>query len=184
MSKRTLPQLSPPRESLGRATIMDRGLAARHGVPYVHLAVFAIDVDRIREASEDLDDPRPFAWEVHLTERHIERTLDPKDAATSSMLEDVCAAILESEPSEDGLLGSQLAFAVWHLVDRHVWPSTFGSWFRSWKRGGPRELKKDLDVLFADRSVAPGLARFCLDYPLEPAIAPPTREALAALIPS
>ena len=43
-----------PRDTkLGRATIMDRALAQRYGAPYVHLAAFAIDVDRVHRSRPD-----------------------------------------------------------------------------------------------------------------------------------
>jgi hypothetical protein len=98
--KRTLPQLEKAREGLGRPTVMDRALAARHGVPYVHLAVFAIDVDRVREATESDDDPRPFAWEVFLTARYLAWRCDPSDESTRAMLEDATNAVLELRSSE------------------------------------------------------------------------------------
>lgn len=179
--KRSLPRLEPAREGLGRPTIMDRALAARHGVPYVHAAVFAIDVDRVRDATESDDDPRPFAWEVFLTARYLAWRCDPSDEATRSMLEDAVSAVLELPPSEEGVLGSQLPFAVWALVARGTWPRELESWFRVWKKK-PRDLEKDLEPLFAgsgDEERA--LARFALSVELDPPLAPPTREALTSM---
>jgi hypothetical protein len=182
--KRSLPQLSAAREGLGRPTIMDRALAARHGVPYVHAAVFAIDVDRIRDATEDLDDPRPFGWEVFLTARYLAWRCDPSDEATRTMLEDAVQSVLELRPSEEGVLGSQLPFAVWMLVARGEWPAELETWFKVWKKR-PRELEKDLAPLFADCAAnEAALARFALSVELEPAIAPPTRESLASMAPA
>ncbi len=179
--KRSLPQLGAAREGLGQPTIMDRALAARHGVPYVHTAVFAIDLDRIRDATEDLDDPRPFAWEVFLTARYLAWRCDPTEEATRAMLEDAVQAVLELRPSEEGVLGSQLPFAVWALVSRGLWPADLETWFKSWKKR-PRELEKGLAPLFEDSDAEErALASFALSVELEPPIAPPTREALASL---
>ncbi len=179
--KRTLPQLGASREGLGRPTIMDRALAARHGVPYVHTVVFAIDVDRLRDETESDDDPRPFAWEVFLTARYLAWRCDPTDEATRAMLEDAVSAVLELRPSEEGVLGSQLPFAVWALVVRGLWPRDLESWFRAWKKR-PRALEKELEVLFSGAvEQERALARFALSVELEPPIAPPTREALRSM---
>lgn len=179
--KRTLPQMEKAREGLGRPTIMDRGLAARHGVPYVHLAVFAIDVDRVRDATEALDDPRPFAWEVFLTARYLAWRCDPADEATRAMLEDATNAVLELRPTEEGVLGSQLPFAVWALVSRGLYPRELEAWFRTWKKK-PRELEKDLDALFArGPALERELATFARSVEIDPPLAPPTMEALASL---
>lgn len=179
--KRTLPQLEKAREGLGLPTIMDRGLAARHGVPYVHLAVFAIDVDRIREATESDDDPRSFAWEVFLTARYLAWRYDPADETTRAMLEDATNAVLELRTSEQGVLGSQLPFAIWCLVARGLWPRALEGWFRAWKKK-PRGLEKELAALFEDAAAEErALAGFARSVALEPPLAPPTREALDAM---
>lgn len=179
--KRTLPQLEKAREGLGRPTVMDRALAARHGVPYVHLAVFAIDVDRVREATESDDDPRPFAWEVFLTARYLAWRCDPADESTRAMLEDATNAVLELRSSEEGVLGSQLPFAIWTLVARGGWPRELEGWFRAWKKK-PRALEKELGALFDDAAVEErALARFVLSVELDPPLAPPTREALESM---
>jgi hypothetical protein len=163
--KRTLPQLEKAREGLGRPTVMDRALAARHGVPYVHLAVFAIDVDRVREATESDDDPR----------------CDPSDESTRAMLEDATNAVLELRSSEEGVLGSQLPFAIWTLVARGGWPRELEGWFRAWKKK-PRSLEKELGALFDDAAAEErALARFVLSVELDPPLAPPTREALESM---
>jgi hypothetical protein len=160
---------------------MDRGLAARHGVPYVHLAAFAIDVDRVRDAAEEHEDPRPFAWEVFLTARYLAWRCDPADEQTRSMLEDAVNAVLELRASEEGVLGSQLPFAVWALVARGDWPSSLEPWFRAWKKK-PRELEKELAKLFAEaRTHERELARFAASFVIDPPLAPPTREALASM---
>lgn len=161
---------------------MDRALALEHGVRYVHAVVFAIDVDRVRDARESADDEElPFAWEVFLTEAYLVRTLDPKDAAVRTMLEDIVASILELPPSEEGVLGTQLPFAVWHAVERGVWPADLRSLFRPWK-ARPKDLMKELDALCADEAAQVAtLARVCREAPIRPPLAAPTLEALTAL---
>lgn len=179
--KRTLPQLAERREGLGRPTIMDRALAARHGVPYVHAAVFAIDVDRIRDALDGPDDTLPFGWEVFLTARYLAWRCDPADDATRAMLEDAVQSVLELPPSDEGVLGSQLPFAVWMLAARGYWPATIESWLKAWKKK-PKELAKDLGPLFAEAEANERtLARAALAVTLDPPVAPPTREALEAM---
>jgi hypothetical protein len=179
--KRTLPQLAERRDSLGRSTIMARALAARHGVPYVHAAVFAIDVDRIRDALDGPDDTLPFGWEVFLTARYLAWRCDPEDDATRTMLEDAVQSVLELPPSDEGVLGSQLPFAVWVLVARGDWPASVEAWLEAWKKK-PKELAKELAPLFADaESNERTLARAALAVALDPPIAPPTREALESL---
>jgi hypothetical protein len=181
--KRALPQLQPTREGLGRPTIMDRALASKHGVPYVHLAVFAIDVDRVRDELDDLDerDALPFAWEVFLTARYLAWRCDPSEDAIRTMLEDATLAVLELPASEEGVLGSQLPFAVWSLVARGLWPKTLESCFRAWKKK-PRELDKELAKLF-DRAepLERELAARALTTTMDPPLAPPTRDALTSL---
>ncbi len=180
--KRSLTQA--PREipeRLGRPTIMDRALAARYGVPYVHLAAFAIDVDRVREEVESLTDERPFAWEVFLTACYVAWRFDPKDEAGLATLEDAVNGVLELRASEEGVFGTQLPFAVWILVERGLLPGACERWFRAWKKK-PRELADALLPLFAEREEREReLARFALSVALEPPLAPPTREALEAL---
>ncbi|HEX6243796.1 MAG TPA: hypothetical protein VFZ61_22935, partial [Polyangiales bacterium] len=60
-SKRPLRVVGTKESKLGSATIMDRALAQRYGAPYVHLAAFAIDVDRVHRL-EDERSTLPFAW--------------------------------------------------------------------------------------------------------------------------
>jgi len=180
--RKSLPQLAPRSESLGQRTIMDRALALEHGVRYVHAVVFAIDVDRVRDARESTDEGElPFAWEVFLTEAQLVRTLDPKDAAVRSMFEDIVASILELPASEEGVLGTQLPFAVWHAVERGVWPSELRSLFRPWK-SRPKDLMKELDAFYADEAAqVAALARMCLETEIRPPLAAPTIEALTSL---
>lgn len=166
---------APTREKLGLTTIMDRALAARHGVPYVHLAAFAIDVDRVREHVEGYDDPRPFGWEVLLTEHYLLERLGVEDRV---LLEDTVLGILEGEPDA---LGGQLAFAVWDAVVRGELPDELRSAFKSW-RERPDELVKDLTPLWADAPrLIRELAEGCLAVELDPPLAPPTKLALEAI---
>ena len=180
---RHLPTIDSKKEGLGLLTIMDRALAQQHGVPYVHLAAFAIDVDRVRDRLEedDADEDLPMGWEVFLAERYLESRVDASDEAGRALLEDVVLAIFDLPPSDEPVFGSQLPFAVWHAVARGALPKTLDAAFRTWK-AKPKELGVELDRLYADRDASTRtLARRCLDAPLDPPLAPPTREALEAL---
>lgn len=179
--KLALPQLEKAREGLGRPTIMDRALAARHGVAYVHLAAFAIDVDRIRDATESDDDDRPFAWEVFLTARYLAWRFDPAADDQRALLEDAVQSVLELRVQDEGFLGSQLPFAVWVLVDQGVWPKEFELWFKTWKKK-PRDMAKELAPIFANGDEQErALAQMCLNAELDPPIAPPSKEALTVM---
>ncbi|MCZ7685132.1 MAG: hypothetical protein M5U28_42720 [Sandaracinaceae bacterium] len=172
MADKSLPRLSPAQEKLGLPTIMDRALAAKHGAPYVHLAAFAIDVDRVREAVEGYGDPRPFAWEVLLTEVYV---LARFGRDGSALLEDVVLSILEGEPDA---LGGQLAFAVWGRRRARRAARGAAARLRELARApegaGPRAREA-----VAGRVPPRGRAgRGCLEAPLDPPLAPPTREAL------
>lgn len=182
MSRR-LPTIDAKKEGLGRPTIMDRTLAQRYGAPYVYLAAFAIDVDRVREHLEDegLDDDLPMGWEVFLTERYLEQHVEAASETGRAMIDDVVLAIFDLPPSEEPVFGSQLPFAVWHAVERAVLPTELASTFRVWK-AKPKELAADLDRLYAQAADATRtIARRCLDATLDPPLAPPVREALEAL---
>jgi hypothetical protein len=179
MGRRSLPKAPEGADRLGLPTIMERALAVKHGVPYVHLAVFAIDVDRVREATEQHDDPRPFGWEVFLTECYLLEHLDVAAGGTASLVEDVLLSILEL-PSGQEVLGTQLPFAVWHAVQRKRWPPALGRPLLGWK-GRPEALGRELDQLFLDPSAArAALARSCLAAELSPPLAGPTEEVLRA----
>lgn len=157
---------------------MDRGLAARHGVAYVHLAAFAIDVDRVREATESQDDERPFGWEVFLTECYLVEALDSSAEATTALIEDTLLSVLELREGEE-VLGTQLPFAVWHMVESGRWPAPMARALRHWK-GKPQQLGRDLDGFFAEHlTTRKVLALGCLELDLDPPLAPPTEERLA-----
>ncbi len=175
MADKSLPRLGPAQEKLGLPTIMDRALAARHGVAYVHLAAFAIDLDRVREAVEGYDDPRPFGWEVLLTEVYLVARFGPDD---TSILEDAVLSVLDGEPDA---LGGQLPFAVWDAVERGELPRSLREAFRSW-RARPHELVEALAKLWArGDDLIRELAKRALDVELDPPLAPPTREALITM---
>ncbi|MDQ3035896.1 MAG: hypothetical protein M3Y87_26065 [Myxococcota bacterium] len=178
--RRTLPQVPKKAEGLGLRTIMDRGLAVRHGLPYVHLTVFAIDVDRVRDAVEDIDDPLPFGWEVFLTEAYLVERVDAEDPLARGLIEDVVLGILEGESGE-AVLGSQLPFAVWDAIERGAWPAELRAPFAGWK-AKPKQLVAELGKLWDDaESHRRELARFCLETAMEPPLAAPTLEALEAM---
>ncbi len=180
---RRLPTIDAKKEGLGRPTIMDRTLAQRYGTPYVVLAAFAIDVDRVREHLEDegLDDELPMGWEVFLTERYLEACVEGASETGRSMIDDVVLGIFDLPPSEEPVFGSQLPFAVWHAVERAVLPAELATTFRVWK-SKPKELGAELDRLYATKDpTTRAIARRCLDAALEPPLAPPVREALEAM---
>ncbi len=160
-------------------------MAARYGVPYVHLAAFAIDVDRARDALDDDENGAaselPMGWEVFLTARYLASRVDAREDPARSMIEDLVLAVFELPPSEEAVFGSQLPFAVWHCVERGVFPKELDRLFRTWK-ARPRELGRDLDRLMAaEPESTRRFAELCLDLALEPPMAPPTLEALALL---
>ena len=176
MKKKVSLTRAPAREGLGLPTIMDRDLATLHGVRYVHLAAFALDVDRGRAAGEGYGDPRPFAWEVFLTEHYLLARFDPTE--DRALIEDAVLSILEGEPDA---LGSQLAFALWDAISRGRWPASSKQAFASWK-SRPDEMVRDLAPLWRDGAErARSLAAGCLVVELDPPLAPPTRAALAAM---
>jgi hypothetical protein len=182
--KKLLPTVRPEHEGLGQPTIMNPALAARHGVLYVHLVVFAIDLDRLREAVEALDDREslwPFGWEVFLTEVHLDGLLDPTDEAHIDLIEDVVEDLL-GYPAGDPPYGAHLAFAIHDAVMRGNLPPAIGDAFKRWKKR-PKELVASLDDLFERADVeAADLAEASLEVELEPKLAPPTRDALEALV--
>ena len=165
---------------LGQATIMDRALAHRYGAPYIHLAAFAIDIDRVNQR---IGDQLPFAWEVWLTEFSLKRLMDSVKHDPTSMLEDTCLAILDlprPKPGELGALGGQLAFALYTAVARGIVPARLGHCFAVWKKP-PVELIDDVAALEQTEGLAAELARRCLEAPLDPPLVAPVRAALEEL---
>jgi hypothetical protein len=183
--KKQLPTMTAEDEGLGYETIMDPGLAMRWGVPYVHLVVFAIDVDRLRLETEDDEEAQnvwPFGWEVFLTEMHLLGLIDPDDADHLALLEDVCVGVLEGGPTDDPPLGSQVVFAVYDAIERGALPSSLKSVFTSWKEP-PRALLEEIAPLFERPEVeAADLAVACLEAAITPPLAPPTIDALETMV--
>ena len=187
----SLPQIRPEQEGLGHPTVMDPALAMEHGVPYVHLVVFAIDVDRVRAAVEEREDQAadppestwPFGWEVFLTEMYLLGALDPADPAHRAMLADTCALIHEMGPFEQPPFGAQIPFAVYDAVARGAWPGDLaGELLGFWKKP-PKALVRQLAPLWEDPEAdARDLALECLELDLTPPLAPPTRAALEAMV--
>ena len=161
---------------------MDRALALRHGAPYVHLAAFAIDVDRVHRLDSDRP-TQPFAWEVFLTEMRLVRFMDEATTDPSSLLEDMCLSVMDlprPEVGSQGALGAQLPFAIYAGVAHDHLPTSLGNCFSSWKKP-PTDLLSELDALAARPDLPATLAAHCLAARLEPPLAEPVRVALLAL---
>lgn len=176
----SLPVATARHEKLGLGTIMDRELAAQHGVPYVHLAAFAIDTDRVRERFEEVlvdEDQLPFGWEIFLTAQFIHAAFEPVHEGHRMLVEDAVQAVLDRPASGEAPLGAQLPFAVYDLVRRGLWPEDALVLFGQWKKK-PDVALDELEVLWADAVVAAGeLAHACLQCDLEPPAAQPVQEA-------
>lgn len=177
--KKPLKVMEARDSKLGRSTIMDRALATRYGGPYVHLAAFAIDVDRVRERE---DEGLPFAWEVFLTEAQLAQLYDSASHDPTPMLEEMCLAILEQPQAagSEGPLGSQLPFAIYTGVARKLLPASLGQCFHAWKKP-PVDLIGDVNALAAEPGLLAKLARHCLAASLQPPLVMPVREALEKL---
>lgn len=158
---------------------MSPELATVHGVPFVHLAVFAIDIDRIHAEVAD-DDDWPFGWEVYLTEHYVLHRMDVDDATRRALLEATLASILDRRGG-DSPLGSQLTFAVYDAVTRGQLPTELRSAFKGWRKG-PRALLASLRILHerGDEALEAIVDR-CLTYDLDPPVAGPTRSALESM---
>ena len=182
VSKKSLPTVGPEQEGLGRPTIMDPALAAKHGIDYVHLVVFAIDMDRVCElVDQDEASVWPFGWEVFLTEVHMLGSIDITNEAHRALIEETCISILEEGPGEPAL-GSQLLFAVYDAIARGEWPSDLRRLFHEWEQG-PDELVRELEPLWKDAETeARDLAEAVQEIPIEPPLSPTTEDALEALV--
>ncbi len=174
MTKRKL-GVAPQEEGLGLPTIMDPELARAHGVRYVHLAAFAIDVDRIRDEveTEAMDPEWPFGFEVFLTEAWIVEGLDPQ--AERTIIEAACVGAMNRSVDTPGqLFGAQLPFAVYDAVARGALPADMRDLFKAWK-SPPRDLMDELAPLWGSADAEKRrLARACLEVAIEPPLAPPT----------
>jgi hypothetical protein len=181
VTKKQLRVVRPQEQKLGRPTIMDRALAQRYGAPYVHLAAFAIDVDRVRELDPE-DDTLPFGWEVWLTERYLEQLFETATRDPAPMIEDACLSVLElprPRHGEPAPFGSQLPFAVYAGVTREKLPDTLAACFRTWKKP-PRQLLEALAEADQREGLLSQLAQHCLRAPVEPPLVEPVRAALVA----
>jgi hypothetical protein len=178
--KSALPAVAPHQTSLGLSTIMDRAVAAAHGVDYVHLAVFAIDIDRVYW----LDPERPglpFGWEVFLTEWLLLSHLDGRSPAHLDLIEAMCWPLVADAPGEPPL-GGQIVFAVYDAVQRETLPKGLSKLFVGW-RSPPRDLIAALSELHsAPAATIANLCRHCLEADVSPPLAPPTREALLKIL--
>jgi hypothetical protein len=171
MKRKSLPVVSPSQSGLGIPTIMNHDLVAAHGVAYVHLAVFCIDIDRVYWLDPE-DTTLPFGWEVFLTEFYVLYTQPAQE-----LLEVMCTELLEETQGEPPL-GGQVAFAVYDAVQRGALPQELTRMFGGWKNR-PRELVIQLAELHKQAADnAKRLAVHCLQAKLTPPLAPPTREAL------
>ncbi len=165
---------------------MDRGLAQRYGALYVHLAAFAIDVDRVRELDPE-DGSLPFGWEVWLLEHYLRFLLEAGDSApdkTTAVLEDACLSVMDLPrplPGRPAPFGSQLPFAIYAGVARGRLPESLGSCFRSWRKP-PVDLLQELEAMDRTPTTRDALVRHCLGAPVEPALVPPVKAALEALL--
>jgi hypothetical protein len=180
--KKALPVVKSGDQKLGRATIMDRALAQKYGAPYVHLAAFAIDVDRVHRLDFDRSS-QPFAWEVFLTELRLARFMDETTSDPTHLLEDMCLSVMDlprPEQGSQGVLGAQFPFAIYAGVAHDHLPTSLGNCFHSWKKP-PIDLLSDLEVLAARPNLIATLARHCLAAPLDPPLAEPVRVALRAM---
>ena len=161
---------------------MDPELAQRFGVAYVHLVAFAIDIDRIHEATQDdPDGVWPFGWEVFLSEIHMLGMFDPAVPEERELVVTVCEGIMQL-PKDSLAFGAQLPFCLYDAITRGEWPEEDRSVFRSWK-DGPDELTEALKPLWVDANVeANDLALACTEVVMHPAISPPSRQALDAML--
>jgi len=179
-ARTSLPVATPAQQKLGLGTIMDRELATQFGVPYVHLAAFAIDTDRVRERFEQVlvdEDQLPFGWEIFLTAQFIHAAFEPVHEGHRMVVEDAVQAVLDRAHSEEAPLGAQLPFAVYDLLRRALWPEDALVLFSQWKKK-PDATLAELEPLWADAIVAAGeLAHACLQCDLEPPAAQPVQEA-------
>jgi len=179
-ARTSLPVATPAQRQLGLDTIMDRELATQFGVPYVHLAAFAIDTDRVRERFEQVlvdEDQLPFGWEIFLTAQFIHAAFESVHEGHRMVVEDAVQAVLDRAPSEEAPLGAQLPFAVYDLLRRELWPEDALVLFSRWKKK-PDATLAELEPLWADVIVAAGeLAHACLQCDLEPPAAQPVQEA-------
>lgn len=161
---------------------MDRALALEHGAPYVQLAAFAIDVDRLfaLDARNAGRGALPFGWEVFLCEAYLLGALDVSSEASCALLEDTCLSVLAQAPEDQGY-GSQLVFAVYAALMRGVLPVALKPVFAAWRKPPTQLLAALADLWRHPQASMKQCAADCLQRSLEPPLAPPTRSALEAM---
>jgi hypothetical protein len=178
--RKSLEVLSPKAEKLGRATIMDRALAQKHGTAYVMLSAFAIDLDRVRELDPD-DETLPFGWEVALTDAYLTKLFAPvQQGRVAGILEDVALHILElPRPSDDvpAALGSQLSFAIFTATQRGELPDALFGCFRAWKKP-PLDLAHDVAAMLAEPEQMKRAIAYCKNAAVSPPLVDPVVKAL------
>lgn len=180
MIRRPLRTVRAEQTGLGQTTIMDRKLASAFGAQYVHLTVFAIDVDRVYWLDPDRAD-LPFGWEVFLCEHELLARFDRESASDRELIAAMVANILEAPPGEPAL-GGQIVFAIYDAIQRGELDAELAALFVSWKKP-PADLLESLAQLWQTPSEsAKRLAEHCLRATLTPGLAPPTAEALRALL--
>jgi hypothetical protein len=179
--KKGLRVARPADTKLGRATIMDRALAHKYGAPYVHLAAFAIDIDRVHRLEGERS-TLPFAWEVYLTEMRLARFMDEATVDPSTMFEDMCLSVMDLPAAREtqGVLGAQLPFAFYVGLAHDHLPTRVGTCFQGWKKP-PIELIEETGKLAETSGLLAKLAQHCLGAGLEPPLVEPVRVALEAM---
>jgi hypothetical protein len=179
MMRRKLRTIGEQPAGLGLHTIMDRQLASVFGAKYVHLAVFAIDIDRVYWLDPERTD-LPFGWEVFLCEHELLARFDRESASDRELIAAMCANILEAPPGEPAL-GGQIVFAIYDAIHRGQLDAEMRALFTSWKKP-PEDLLESLAQLWeAPSEAAKPLAEYCLRAALTPPLAPPTQATLEAL---
>jgi hypothetical protein len=177
--RRSLRTIRKEQTGLGLSTIMDRQLAVTLGTKYVHLAVFAIDIDRVYWLEPERSD-LPFGWEVFLCELEVLEQFDPESASDRELVAAMCANVLEAPPGEPAL-GGQIVFAIYDAVRRGQLDAELAALFMTWHRP-PEDLVASLAKLWeAPAESAKRLAEHCLRASLTPPLAPPTLARLEAL---
>jgi hypothetical protein len=179
MIRRSLRTVRAEQTGLGLHTIMDRHLASAFGAKYVHLAVFAIDIDRVYWLDPERTD-LPFGWEVFLCEHEVLTRFDRESASDRELIAAMVANILEAPPGEPAL-GGQIVFAIYDAIQRGQLDAELGALFVTWRKP-PEDLIASLAQLWqSPAESAKRLAEHCLRATLTPALAPPTQEALQVL---
>jgi hypothetical protein len=177
--RRSLRTVSKEQTGLGLKTIMDRQLAVTLGSKYVHLAAFAIDVDRVYWLEPERSD-LPFGWEVFLSEHEVLARFDRESLSDRELLAAMCVNVLEAPPGEPAL-GGQIVFAIYDAVRRGQLDPEMSALFAAWQKP-PEDLVASLAQLWAaPTESAKRLAEHCLRATLTPPLAPPTQITLEAL---